>query len=49
MAVYGGRGLGAEIAVPGVVLMGAYAVLAAGAGETHAAFDAFDGVVFHGY
>ena len=46
--VDGGRGLGAEVAVPGVVLQGAHAVFAAGAGESHAAFDAIDGVVFHG-
>jgi hypothetical protein len=44
----GGRSLGAEVAVPGVVLQCAHAVLAAGAGESHAAFDAIDGVVFHG-
>ena len=46
--VDGGCGLGAEVAVPGVVLQCAHAVLAAGAGESHAAFDAIDGVVFHG-
>ena len=45
--VDGGRGLGAEVAVPGVVLQGAHAVFAAGAGESHAAFDAIDGVMFH--
>jgi len=47
MAVDGGRGLGAEVAVPGVVLQRAHAVFAASAGESHAAFDAIDGVVFH--
>jgi hypothetical protein len=45
--VDGGRGLGAEVAVPGVVFQSAHAVLAAGAGKSHAAFDAIDGVVFH--
>ena len=45
--VDGGCGLGAEVAVPGVVLQGTHAVFAAGAGESHAAFDAIDGVVFH--
>ena len=48
VAIDGGRGLGAEVAVPGVVLQRAHAVLTAGAGESHAAFDAFDGVMFHG-
>ncbi len=45
--VDGGCGLGTEVAVPGVVFQRAHAVLAAGAGESHAAFDAIDGVVFH--
>jgi hypothetical protein len=43
----GGRGLRTEVAVLGVVLQCAHAVLAAGAGESHAALDAIDSVMFH--
>jgi hypothetical protein len=45
MAVDGGSGLGAEVAVADVEIERADVVGAAGAGELHAALDASDGVV----
>ena len=45
MAVDGGGGLGAEVAVAEVEVESADVVGAAGAGKLHAAFDASDGVV----
>jgi len=44
VAVDGGRGLGAEVAVAGVEVEGADVVCAVGAGELHASLDAGDGV-----
>ena len=50
VAVDGGRGLGAEVAVAGVEVEGADVVCAVGAGELHAAFDAHHGVeAFHNF
>jgi hypothetical protein len=45
VAIDGGGGLGAEVAVAGVEVEGADVMSAAGAGELHAALDASDGVV----
>ena len=45
VAIDGGGGLGAEVAVAGVEVESADVVGAAGAGELHAALDASDGVV----
>jgi hypothetical protein len=45
VAIDGGGGLGAEVAVAGVEIECADVVGAAGAGELHAALDASDGVV----
>ena len=48
VAVDGGGGLSAEVAVAGVEVEGADVVGAVGAGELHAALDACDGVeAFH--
>ena len=44
VAVDGGGGLGAEVAVAGVEVEGADVVGAVGAGELHASLDAGDGV-----
>ena len=45
VAIDGGGGLGAEVAVAKVEVEGADVVGAAGAGELHASLDAGDGVV----
>ena len=45
VAIDGGGGLGAEVAVVEVEVEGADVVGAAGAGELHASLDAGDGVV----
>ena len=45
VAIDGGGGLGAEVAVAEAEVEGADVVGAAGAGELHAALDASDGVV----
>jgi hypothetical protein len=45
VAIDGGGGLGAEVAVAGVEIESADVVGAAGAGELHAALDASYGVV----
>ena len=45
VAIDGGGGLGAEVAVAEVEVEGADVVGAAGAGELHASFDAGDGVM----
>jgi len=45
VAVDGGGGLGAEVAVVEIEVEGADVVGAAGTGELHASFDAGDGVV----
>jgi hypothetical protein len=48
VAVDGGGGLGAEVAVAGVEVESADVVIAVGAGELHASFDARHGVeAFH--
>jgi hypothetical protein len=48
VAIDGGGGLGAEVAVAGVEVEGADVVGAVGAGELHASLDAGDGVeTFH--
>jgi len=44
VAVDGGGGLGAEVAVAGIEVEGADVVGAVGAGELHASLDAGDGV-----
>ena len=50
VAIDGGGGLGAEVAVAGVEVEGADVVGAVGAGELHASLDACDGVVsFHNF
>lgn len=45
MLIDSGRGLGAEVAIAEVEIQSADVVSAAGAGKSHAAFDACDGVM----